>query len=452
MLPFSFFFTLMEVALIPAIICLALLFWWRSVTLFKRTVEDVPTSKVKGVFIGLNEVKGEVKSDEPLQTYLTESKAVWYTWSVEEQWRRRESYTDSKGRRRTRIRTGWRTVASGSDSQSFFLVDDTGELLVNPNGAKVDAHSTLSHHCGTSDPMYYGKGPHTAIMNSTHRRRFNEEAIRPDDDLYVLGPAMLREDVVAPMIAHKEDERYYFISTKSESQIVRSKGILSGVLLFFAAVAALAVPAFGIAATTDLEPLEVFVQKPLSELFAAFVFLLIFSFLYLTLLYNGLVRVRNRLQLALSLIEVQLKRRHDLVPQLLECVRAITSHEKELHLMVTEARSQAAQWGSASSDVNEEMQKAQGLVGQLFALAEDYPDLKVDGNYRLFMEQLTDTEDRIALARAFYNDSLRALRDRLLTFPDVLVAKWFRFQSGKQLQFIQDPSEREVPTVSLDTE
>jgi LemA protein len=98
------------------------------------------------------------------------------------------------------------------------------------------------------------------------------------------------------------------------------------------------------------------------------------------------------------------------------------------------------------------MQKAQGLVGQLFALAEDYPDLKVDGNYRLFMEQLTDTEDRIALARAFYNDSLRALRDRLLTFPDVLVAKWFRFQSGKQLQFIQDPSEREVPTVSLDTE
>ena len=300
--------------------------------------------------------------------------------------------------------------------------------------------------------MYYGKGPHTAIMNSTHRRRFNEEAIRPDDDLYVLGPAMLREDVVAPMIAHKEDERYYFISTKSESQIVRSKGILSGVLLFFAAVTALAVPAFGIAATTDLEPLEAFVQKPLSELFAAFVFLLVFSFLYLTLLYNGLVRVRNRLQLALSLIEVQLKRRHDLVPQLLECVRAITSHEKELHLMVTEARSQAAQWGSASSDVNEEMQKAQGLVGQLFALAEDYPDLKVDGNYRLFMEQLTDTEDRIALARAFYNDSLRALRDRLLTFPDVLVAKWFRFQSGKQLQFIQEPSEREVPAVSLDTE
>jgi len=446
MIPFD---EVMEFALIPAVISIALLLWWRSAVLFKRTVEDVPTSKVKGVFIGLNEVKGAVKSDEPLQTYLTESQAVWYSWSVKEQWRRRDSYTDSKGRRRTRIRTGWRTVASGGEHQSFFLVDDTGELLVNPSEAKVDAPSTLSLRCRPSDAMYYDKGPAGSIMNSTHRRRFTEHAIRPGDDLYVLGPAKLREEVAAPMIAHKEGERYFFISTKSESQIVRGKSILSVFLLFFAAVAALAVPVVGISATTGMEPVEAFGQNPLWELLSALVFSMVVGLLYLTLLYNGLIRVRNRLELAFSLIEVQLKRRHDLIPQLLECVKGGACHEREVQTMVADARAEEKQWGPASKDLGEELNKAQGVVGKLFALSEAYPDLKAATNFKLFMEQLTDTEDRIALARAFYNDSLLALQDRLLTFPDVMVAKWFRFQSGNRLQLINDPSEREAPEVSF---
>ena len=442
----------MEFALIPIVICLALLLWWRSVMVFKRTVEDVPTSKVKGVFIGLNEVKGEVRSNDPLQTYLTESESVWYSWSVKEHWRKKETYTDSKGRRRTRTRSGWRTVDSGGNFQSFFLVDDTGELLVDPHEADVEAPTTLSHSCGPHDPIYYDKGPAGSIMNSTHRRRFSERAIRPGDDLYVLGPASLREDVVAPMISHQKDERYFFISTKSESQIVRGKNWLAVFLMFLSTLAALAVPVVGISATTGIEPLEAFLRNPLWELLAACIFSLVVGFLYLTLLYNGLVRARNRLQLALSLIEVQLKRRHDLVPQLLECVKSIAAHEKEVQAMVTKTRSEAMQWGPASKDLGREMNKGQAVVGQLFALSEDYRDLRVDANFKSFMEQLTDTEDRIALARAFYNDSLLALQDRLLTFPDVMVAKWFRFQSGKQLQFINDPSEREVPTVSLDTE
>ena len=72
----------MEYGLIPSLLSLALLFWWRSVVLFKRTVEDVPTSKVKGVFYGLNEVKGSVQSNAPLQTYLTERPSVWYEWRI----------------------------------------------------------------------------------------------------------------------------------------------------------------------------------------------------------------------------------------------------------------------------------------------------------------------------------------------------------------------------------
>ncbi|MFP6901503.1 MAG: LemA family protein [Opitutales bacterium] len=436
-------------ALIPAALSIGLLFWWRSVMLFKRTVEDVPTSKVKGVFIGLNEVKGEVKSYDPLETYLTESPSVWYTWSIKEHWRRTETYTDSKGRSHTRTVSGWRTVDSGSSYQSFFLVDDTGELLIDPKGAKVDAPSTLSHYCGTSDSLYYGKGPSGSIMNSTYRRRFTEYALAPGDNLYVLGPAKLRDEVVAPMIAHNKLARYYFISSRSESQIVRGKSFWSIFLMIFATLAALAVPVVAICFRERIEPLEVFVQYPGWVALAAAIFSLVVGLFYLMLLYNGLVRVRNRLRLALSLIEVQLKRRHDLIPQLLECVKATASHERELHTMVVEARSESMQWGSVGKDVGQEIGKDQGVVGQLFALSEAYPDLKVDANFKLFMEQLTDTEDRIALARAFYNDSLLALQDRLLTFPDVLVAKWFRFQSGNLLQPINDPSEREAPRVSF---
>tara|TARA_B100001057_G_scaffold127737_1_gene126705 strand:+ start:2133 stop:2675 length:543 start_codon:yes stop_codon:yes gene_type:complete len=134
----------MEFAAIPLLITFALLFWWRSIVLFKRTVEDVPTSKVKGVFHGLNEVKGAVKSDAPLQTYLTERPSVWHEWSISEHWKKTESYRDKDGNRKTRTKSGWRKVDSGGGIQAFFLLDDTGELLIEPEGAKVDAPSTMS--------------------------------------------------------------------------------------------------------------------------------------------------------------------------------------------------------------------------------------------------------------------------------------------------------------------
>ena len=89
------------------------------------------------------------------------------------------------------------------------------------------------------------------------------------------------------------------------------------------------------------------------------------------------------------------------------------------------------------------------MVGGLFALSEKYPNLSADQNYASFMKELVDTEDRIALARAFYNDSLLALQDRLLTFPDVLVAKWFSFRAGKNLGLLPDPEMAQVPRVSL---
>ena len=440
----------MAFALIPSLISLALLFWWRSVILFKRTVEDVPTSKVKGVFYGLNEVKGSVKSDDPLQTYLTEGPSVWYEWSISEHWKKTESYRDKDGNRKTRTKSGWRTVDSGGSYQSFFLKDETGELLIEPEGAKVDAPSTMSHTCSPSDPLYYGKGPDGAIANSTYRRRFSEHSLTPGDDLYVLGPAKLREDVAQPMIAKSKEARYYFISTKSEAQIIRSKSIWAFFIMLFSFVAALAVPVVAIMGEIGMEPLEVFRVKPGWVVLSGVVFLAVAGLFYLSLLYNGLLRVRNRLTHALGLIEIQLKRRYDLIPRLLECVQGISEYEREVQKLVASVRSSARNLaGREAGEMGEEINQGAGLVGGLFALSEKYPNLSADQNYASFMKELVDTEDRIALVRAFYNDSLLALQDRLLTFPDVLVAKWFRFRAGKNLGLLPDPEMSQVPRVSL---
>ena len=172
---------------------------------------------------------------------------------------------------------------------------------------------------------------------------------------------------------------------------------------------------------------------------------------YVSLLYNGLIRVRNRLAHALGLIEIQLKRRHDLIPGLMECVKGISKYEREVQELIASSRSSpTGEPGREVNEVGREVSDGTRLVGGLFALAESYPDLGADENYASFMKELVDTEDRIALARAFYNDSLLALQDRLLVFPDLVVAKWFRFKAGKYLQLLPEPEMALPPKVSLD--
>lgn len=440
----------MTFALIPFFISLACLFWWRSVVLFKRTVEDVPTSKVKGVFFGLNEVKGSVMSDAPLQTYLTEKPSVWYEWSISEHWKKTERYRDKDGNQKTRTKSGWRKVDSGGSFQSFFLKDDTGELLIEPEGAKVDAPSTMSSSCSPTDPFYYEKGPDRAIANSTHRRRFSERSLTPNDELYILGPAKLRQEVAKPMIAQSKEAKYYFISTKSETQIIRSKNVWAFIIIIFSFVTALVVPVVAISVETGVEPQEVMLENPGWIFVSGLIFLAVASLFYLTILYNGLIRVRNRLIHAMGLIEIQLKRRHDLIPSLLKCVKGIASYETEVQELVASYRSLGANETSREpGEITEKINQGAGFVRGLFVLSENYPDLSADQNYDSFMRALLDTEDRIALARQFYNDSLLALQDRLLTFPDVLVAKWFRFRAGKNLSLLPDPEMAQAPKVSI---
>jgi hypothetical protein len=195
----------------------------------KRIIDDLPTSKTRGVFIGLAELKGNAESESPFTSYLAGIKCVQYTWQVDEEWRRTVTrvVTDSKGNTHTETHTesGWTRVGSGGETQLFYLQDDTGVIRIVPEGAKLQGNVTFNQTLIPTDPMYYGKCSAGPIANSTHHRRFHETAIPLHAMLYVLGQAREREDVVAAEIAHDKKESMYIISTRTEKQISRGYSI-----------------------------------------------------------------------------------------------------------------------------------------------------------------------------------------------------------------------------------
>ena len=245
--------TSMEYGLIPSLLSLALLFWWRSVVLFKRTVEGVPTSKVKGVFYGLNEVKGSVQSNAPLQTYLTERPSVWYEWRISERWRKTETYRDKDGKRKTRTRSGWRTIDSG-ENFSLFSEGRNGAIARRTGRGKGgrSLNDVLHLQSIRSNLLWEGTGTGDCEFNSPKKvyRKFSDSGPRH----LVLGPAKLREGVAQPMIAQSKEARYYFISTKSEAEIIRSRSIWALLIMLFSFLFSLAVPVVAISAETGSIP------------------------------------------------------------------------------------------------------------------------------------------------------------------------------------------------------
>lgn len=143
--------------------------------------------------------------------------------------------------------------------------------------------------------------------------------------------------------------------------------------------------------------------------------------------YNGLITLRNRVQNAWSQIDVQLKRRFDLIPNLVETVKGYAAHEKETLEMVVKARTQ---WANASG-VAEQAQANNMLTGalkSLFAVAEAYPDLKANQNFLMLQEELAGTENKIVYARQFYNDTVMKYNTRLQVFPTNIIAGMLGFK------------------------
>jgi LemA protein len=169
--------------------------------------------------------------------------------------------------------------------------------------------------------------------------------------------------------------------------------------------------------------------------------------LFVISMYNSLIQLRNRVKNAWSQIDVQLKRRHDLIPNLLETVKGYMKHEREIMENITKYRSQAI-------DASTVGQKAQaegllsGALGQLRVQVENYPDLKANQNFLALQEELTSTENKISFARQSYNDQVLFYNNKIQMFPSNIIAGMFKFLQEEFFQ-VEDEKERAVPKVAF---
>jgi LemA protein len=166
--------------------------------------------------------------------------------------------------------------------------------------------------------------------------------------------------------------------------------------------------------------------------------------LALVALYNRLVRLRNRTENAWSQVDVQLKRRYDLIPNLVETVKGYASHERQTFEEVTAARTRAQQASGVPQQAEAE-NVLTAAIGRLFAVAEAYPELRASENFQRLQQDLTDTEGRIAVARQVYNDTVLTYDNAIQTIPASLVAGLFGFTSKPYFE-VEEPA-REAPQV-----
>jgi LemA protein len=175
--------------------------------------------------------------------------------------------------------------------------------------------------------------------------------------------------------------------------------------------------------------------------------------LFLIVTYNGLVRLRNMVDEAWNQISVQLKRRHDLIPNLVNAVKGYMDFEQETLTRVIEARNQAVsaqQAGPAAAGQSAQAENfLTGALRQLFALVENYPDLKANQNVMQLQEELTTTENQIGFSRQHYNATVREFNTSIQTFPNVLIAGMFGFRERDYFQI--EEADTEVPEVNLRT-
>ena len=178
-----------------------------------------------------------------------------------------------------------------------------------------------------------------------------------------------------------------------------------------------------------------------------YIILIVFPILWLIIVYNGLIKLKNRAKEAWADIDVQLKRRYNLIPNLVEVVKGYAVHEREVFEKVTEARTKAM----GAKDLKEK-EKAEnflsGTLKSLFAVSENYPQLRASENFLELQRELRDAEDKIQAARRFYNGNVRDLSIKIESFPSNIIAKLFKFQKMDLFE-LEEPEKRETPTVKF---
>lgn len=390
-------------AAIPALLFLWL--WWNR-TRFARLMRDVPCTPINGVFVGLVETAGRIEHDDPPRGGLSGLPCVHHAWSVSEKWRRTETYTDSKGRKQTRVRHGSDVVASGGATVDLRLRDATGAIIVRTAGASWTPVTTFSREAQRGDPLYASKAAGISVRGSTGVRSFHETGVPVGSNAWVMGNARPSREGDRLEIGAGGEEGVFMVSLAGEqSHASWARGLaVLGLVLGSASAAGAGIGLSRLAAA--LLPMA---TTDAAMIVAACVGLAAWAMLvaamWAVIVRNGAVRVRTRWERAASLVDVQLKRRADLIPGLVAVTRATAVHESSVQRAVAELRA-----GAASE-------------GILRVLAERYPELRADAAFLALQRQLADTEALVAQSKHFEIESRKALLERLSTFPEGAIAQ-----------------------------
>ena len=398
----------MLVALI--LILLGVYFGFRRIKI-KRYVENIPTSLSSGISYGPSELKGIIEFIEdyaPLTGPETKENCVYF----------RHKITEKRGSGKKR-----RTVVIKDETHEipFYCKDREGNTKIIPNGAEVTAELKFQKKRG--------------------RRTYYEWHLPENAEIYVLGSAVVDEvegDKLA--ISDGQDKFPFIISSESETEVMLRQGrkgllglgIAQNATVFLGLILFGAVGSF---AATDFLLASVF--APLFLAFSMF-----------ALMYNDLIFLRNRVKRAWANIEVSLKKRCDLIPNLEQVVKSYLSHEQGILEKVAQLRSSVIGKSTFSpSEVDTVMGQELVLSNKIFALREAYPDLKANEMVEDFMNRLARMENEVSMMRAGYNDGIERYRTVMQRFPEVMLAKMFGFKDQKSLAFKSHI--RQVPKIEL---
>ena len=394
------------------LILLGVYFGFRRIKI-KRYVENIPTSLSSGISYGPSELKGRIeftKDYAPLIGPETKEKCVYYRHKIIE-------------KRRSGKKTKIVVIKDETHEIPFYCKDREGNTKIIPNGAEVTAELKFEKRRG--------------------RRTYYEWHLPENSEIYVLGSAVVDEvegDRLA--ISDGKDKFPFIISSESETEVMLRQGrkgllglgVAQNATVFLGLVLFGAVGSF---AATDFL---------LAAMFAP-LFLAISMF---ALMYNDLIFLRNRVSRAWANIEVSLKKRSDLIPNLEQVVKSYFSHEQDVMRSVAELRSSVVGKSAFSpTDVDKVMGHELMVSNKIFALREAHPDLKSNEMMEDFMNRLARMENEVSMMRAGYNDGIERYRTVIQRFPEVMLAKMFGFKDQKSLAFKSDI--RQVPKIELPT-
>ena len=400
----------MVVAII--LILLGVYFGFRRIKI-KRYVENIPTSLSSGISYGPSELKGHIEFTEdyaPLIGPETKEKCVYYRHKITE-------------KRRSGKKTRIVVIKDETHEIPFYCKDREGNTKIIPDGAEVTAELKFERRRG--------------------RRTYYEWHLPRNSKIYVLGSAVLDEVEGDSLAISDGKEKFPFIiSSESETEVMLRQGrkgllglgIAQNATVFLGLVLFGAVGSF---AATDF-------------LLAAMFAPLFLGFSMFALMYNDLIFLQNRVKRAWANIEVSLKKRCDLIPNLEQVVKSYLSHEQGIMEKVAQLRSSVTGKNKFSpSEVDAVMGQEMVLSNKIFALREAYPDLKSNEMIEDFMNRLARMENEVSMMRAGYNDGIERYRTVMQRFPEVMLAKMFGFKDQKSLAFKSDI--RQVPKIELPT-